>query len=434
MYKRLILKIIKMKKILFITLFFSLLATSCTKEKVDNPTEEEIIKKEEPKDIDVTEVKLDKSELRLTAGDIRNIKATVLPEDAYNKNVVWSSSNNEIASVDYGQITALKEGTATITVKTLDGDKTATCRVIIETQTIEIANITLSEESVTIAVKKTHTLTCNVSPANATDKTIVWKSNDETIATVVDGIITAKSIGITTITVSSANGNVSTNCKLNVTKPDKFGTFTDSRDGKVYKTVIIGDQIWLAENLAYLPQVNKINEGGKTEEYYYVYGYNGSDAGQAKQSSSYKDYGVLYNWDAAKTACPEGWHLASDEEWKTLEIEMGMSQEDADKYNERGSIAGKLKDVNAWTGSVNSNESGFSALPAGYLFYYKEGWECDSEFMLRGKNAKYWTSTPFETNADKAYFRFFSDNNITYRRKTDKDQGYSVRCIKDNNE
>lgn len=434
MYKRLIFKITIMKKILLISLLFSLLTTSCIKEKKDALIEKkEDIKKEEPKDIEVTEVKLNENELRLTIGDIKTIKANVIPEDAYNKNVVWSSSNETIASIDYGQITAIKEGETTISVKTIDGDKTATCKVIINAQTIEIANITISETSISIPIEKTYTLTYNISPANATDKTVVWKSSDENIATVIDGHIIAKSIGIATITVSSVKGNVNSNCRVNVTKLDKFGTFTDSRDNKIYKTVKIGNQIWLAENLAYLPQVNKINEGGKTGKYYYVYGYNGSDATQAKQSSSYKKYGVLYNWEAAIASCPEGWHLASDQEWKTLEMEMGMTLEDADKYNERGSIAGKLKDASAWSGTINSNESGFSAIPAGYLFYYKEGWECDSEFMLRGRNTKFWTSTPFETDINKAYLRFLSDNDITYRRKTDKDQGYSVRCIKNNN-
>lgn len=97
--------------------------------------------------------------------------------------------------------------------------------------------------------------------------------------------------------------------------PNPFGTFTDSRDGKVYNIVTIGKQFWMAENLAYLPSVVDPGTGSYTEPYYSVYGYNGTDVAAAKATENYQTYGVLYNWPAAMTACPEGWHLPSDAEW-----------------------------------------------------------------------------------------------------------------------
>ena len=95
------------------------------------------------------------------------------------------------------------------------------------------------------------------------------------------------------------------------------GTFTDPRDGKVYKTVKIGTQVWMAENLAYLPTVSSKIEWSETSPTYNVYGYQGTSISDAKTTDNFATYGGLYNWPAAVTACPDGWYLPSDEDWKT---------------------------------------------------------------------------------------------------------------------
>ena len=97
------------------------------------------------------------------------------------------------------------------------------------------------------------------------------------------------------------------------------GTFVDSRDGTEYKTIKIGNQTWMAENLKYLPSVVGPATGSSTDPYYYVYGYQGTDVATAKATTNYQNYGVLYNWTAATTACPAGWHLPTDAEWNVLE-------------------------------------------------------------------------------------------------------------------
>ena len=95
-------------------------------------------------------------------------------------------------------------------------------------------------------------------------------------------------------------------------------------DGRSYETILIGNQIWMAENLAYLPAVSPSINGSPTEKHYYVYGYEGSTTTQAKNHSNYQQYGVLYNWEAALTACPDGWRLPSYADWLILEKQMGM--------------------------------------------------------------------------------------------------------------
>jgi uncharacterized protein (TIGR02145 family) len=162
-------------------------------------------------------------------------------------------------------------------------------------------------------------------------------------------------------------------------------TFTDPRDGKVYQTVVIGNQEWMAENLAYLPSVVGPDTGSDTTSYYYVYGYDGTSISAAKATENYATYGVLYNWTAAMNGaessdanpsgvqgiCPDGWHLPSDAEWKQLEMYLGMSETDVNSTGWRGTVeGGKLKEAGTthWAdpNAGANNESGFTALPGGY--------------------------------------------------------------------
>ncbi len=138
------------------------------------------------------------------------------------------------------------------------------------------------------------------------------------------------------------------------------GTFTDSRDGHEYNWIKICNQVWMAENLTYLPSVSPSSAGSYTDPYYYVYGYQGNSVSEAKATSNYATYGVLYNWPATMAGasssstnpcgvqgvCPDGWHLPSDAEWIELEMHLGMSQADADNEGWRGTDeGGKLKET-----------------------------------------------------------------------------------------
>ncbi len=135
--------------------------------------------------------------------------------------------------------------------------------------------------------------------------------------------------------------------KLNESQKSRQGTFTDSRDGKTYKTIRIGNQTWFTENLAY-----KANSG--------CWAYDDKQSNVAK-------FGYLYDWETAKTVCPAGWHLPSDEEWKQLEMALGMTKKEADETGWRGDgIGTKLKSTSGWESNGNgTNASGFNALPAG---------------------------------------------------------------------
>ena len=113
-----------------------------------------------------------------------------------------------------------------------------------------------------------------------------------------------------------------------VIKEDPFkgdsGEFTDTRDSRIYKWVRIGDQVWMAENLKYLPEVQSNADfdakGIDLQPACGVYGYNGSNVGAAKTEDNYNTYGVLYNWYVTEqlNVCPVGWHVPTDDEWTEL--------------------------------------------------------------------------------------------------------------------
>ena len=204
--------------------------------------------------------------------------------------------------------------------------------------------------------------------------------------------------------------------------------FTDTRDSIVYKTVKIGNQCWMAENLAYLPKVYS-SSSGSYGPYYYVYGYQGRSVSAAKATENYSTYGVLYNWYAALEACPAGWHLPSDDEWKELEMFLGMSKSEADSegYRRIDEEGGKLKENGtAHWDSPNTganNESGFTALPGGYRFY-------DGSFSNIGGIGSWWSST--EALSEYAMNRELLYNmRVVARFSILKTCGFSIHCIRD---
>lgn len=225
------------------------------------------------------------------------------------------------------------------------------------------------------------------------------------------------------------------------------GSFIDSRDGKTYKTVKIGGQTFMAENLAYLPAVNPSNTFSFTGYKYYVYGYEGTNVAEAKATSNYINFGVLYNWISAvqgsagsnsvpsgvKGICPDGWHLPSIGEWNNFKqylIDNGYGYGGSGPY-----IAKSLAAKTGWSASLTdgtpgfepekNNSSGFSALAGGIIVYHLFNWQNNSAFWWSATN---YSSTP-ETSAVYVRVDFNSPSFPSYG--TDKSDAFSVRCIKD---
>lgn len=169
--------------------------------------------------IGVTSVTLDKTDLTLDVNDTEKLTVTVNPNDATNKTVTWKSDKPEIVEVDSnGNVTAKAAGTATITA-TVDG-KSVSCKVTVNGQTtVPVASVELNQTTLELIAGKEATLTATVKPDDATNKTVTWSSNNETVATVDNnGKVTAKAAGEAIITAKV--GDKQATCTVTVTKAD----------------------------------------------------------------------------------------------------------------------------------------------------------------------------------------------------------------------
>lgn len=241
--------------------------------------------------------------------------------------------------------------------------------------------------------------------------------------------------GIYQQTFSSAHGCDSL-VSLNLTIDHGF---IDERDGNSYCSLTIGNQVWMAENLRYLPSVNRGSDESWTESRYYVYDYQGTNVDEAKNTYNYSEYGVLYNYIAAQTACPAGWHLPNDSEWTELEIYLENNGHNFDGYIDTDDdrithnvIAKALASTSNWTVSdiqntpgclqEKNNSSRFNGKPAGWK-------TLNGQFAYINENGTWWSSTPYNGHHWDRYLHFTRD--YVTRSHNENHIGMSIRCLQD---
>jgi uncharacterized protein (TIGR02145 family) len=225
------------------------------------------------------------------------------------------------------------------------------------------------------------------------------------------------------------------------------GTFIDARDSKEYKWVFIGQQKWMAENLAWLPAVSPPTTGSETEKLYYVNQYSGTSVEAARATTDYVNYGTIYNWPAAmdgnagssevpsgvRGACPAGWHLPSRGEWMILKSYLANNG-----YGYGGSgfdIAKSMASTSGWDPSTvpgqvgyeqaGNNSSGFNGLPGGGREVINGG-----IFVPQHQYAFWWTSSASDaaqSNCTGLFYALDLMRDAPYL----KSAGMSVRCIAD---
>ncbi len=174
-----------------------------------------------PDPVSVTGVSLNKNATTIAIGASETLTATITPANADNQAVTWSSDNTAVATVNQnGQVTGVAAGTATITVTTQDGNKTAFCTVTVPDPTadpVAVTGVSLNKTSTSLTVGSSETLTATVAPANATNQAVTWSSKNTAVATVnQNGLVTAVAAGTATITVTTADGNKTATCTVTV--------------------------------------------------------------------------------------------------------------------------------------------------------------------------------------------------------------------------
>lgn len=177
--------------------------------------------------VSVTAITLNKSELSLIEGESETLVATVLPDDATDKSVTWSSSNSGVASIDKGKVTALNEGETTIIAKA--GVFSASCIVSVSKRIVPVESISLNKSELNLIEGETETLVATVLPDDATDKNVIWSSSDDSVAYVKGGTVQAVKKGTATITAKA--GDKSTTCLVSVKSDPQNDPiqFADSR-------------------------------------------------------------------------------------------------------------------------------------------------------------------------------------------------------------
>lgn len=323
------------------------------------------------------------SDMTIIMGETQKVDAKTTPEGISLSRFSWSSDKTSVATVNEdGEVTAVTEGTAYITAK-YGSEISKKCKVTVNA--IRVTSVTLSAASYKFrAVNETYQLNATVKPDNASFPKVTWKSSNTSVATVSStGLVTCKSGGSAFIT-ATADNVTSEQCTVFMVET---GTVSDCQ-GHTYKTVKIGNQWWMAENLKCNKYDTRSGKSGTTISTFstsiYDDTWNASYYTDATRTTNYATYeymenlssgqinklGYAYTWTAAtgetfaynKTftgnkqgICPNGWHLPKTEEWLTLDTTIG---DDARLIN---STSGW------WRANCNGSDIyGFNCLPAGY--------------------------------------------------------------------
>lgn len=201
-----------------------------------------------------------------------------------------------------------------------------------------------------------------------------------------------------------------------------YGTMTD-QDGNIYKTITIGTQTWMAENL----RAKTYNDGTEIKNITGKYDWPNLTSGgycnfnNTTNNDTIATYGMLYNWNAVGSGklAPKGWHVSTDAEWTTLTDYLGGESVAGSKLKETGIIHWASQN------SVATNETGFTALPGGWRYE-------DGIFHYMGDYSGFWCANEHEIYTTLSWYRLMHKDGINvFRDFMPKKNGYSVRCVKD---
>lgn len=386
------------------------------------------------------------NDMTLDVFEARKIDYTTVPENIPIQRFTLTSSKTSVATIDAdGMIIAKKVGWTEI-FATL-GDLSAHC--VVKVKEVPVTSVSLDKTEFTFtAVNQTLQLTATVEPIYASYPEITWISSDASVAEVSNtGLVTCKAGGNATI-YAMTNNNKSASCKVSM---PTTGTVRDCQ-GNTYKTVLIGEQWWMAENLKciiYDTQSGKssdpplVNWTIGSKNYYTdatdkANWYSKFDA-QNLTDAQVAKFGYAYSWSAAtgltysneyknydkqQGICPNGWHIPTGTEWITLQKFVNNN-------------AGLLNSTSGWTYEVDNgtDKYGFTALPADMCRTNNDIPNNNGRISYPGAEAVFQTASTNKTGVCLVIFGGYKQATTSQINIVQKDRGEyyaaSVRCVKD---
>ena len=379
-----------MKKIAILLVSAALLPlVSCEKDTQTSPPT--------TADVPVTGVELNVAELELVVGETAVLTATVLPEDATDKTVTWSSSAHEIASVDEnGEVEGLAAGKAVISVTTANGGKTAECTVTVIVPVIPVESVSLDVQQLELGIGETYDLKATVLPENATDKTVSWSSSAPEIVSVDEnGTVEGLAKGDAVITVTTTDGGKTAECAVTVAQTINGYEYVDLGLSVKWAACNIG-----AENPWDYGDYFAWGEIAPKEEY--------SIDNCTTYEVELPDISGNPDYDAAAAIWGGTWRLPNGIEMQELIDECTWE----------------------WTTQEGSNGYEVTGPNGNSIFLPAPGWRIWSSLNDDGNYGGYWISNPYRNYTDFAYSLVFDSTsyNLMWSSRV---YGHSVRPVSD---
>ena len=377
--------------------------------------------------VPVESVSLNKTEYTFNMiGNTMKLTATVLPDDATDKSIEWSSDNEDVATVDAnGRITAKGNGKATIAVATKDQGKTATCVITVSQW---VTSISLDKTSITLNEGQEQTLTATVNPSNAADKSLTWTSSDPSVATVdTEGKVTAISIGTATIMAEAMDGRGKyATCSVTVRKPLGpcpsgavdlgLSVYWGTTNIGASNPEDYGDYFAWGETAPYYSSQSPLTwKNGKTGYDWASYKWcNGSYSTLTKYNTK-SSYGTVVDNktvlepedDVASVKLGGKWRMPTDAEWVEL----------IDKCN--------------WTWTTQNGVNGYkvAATNGNSIFLPAAGCRGYTYLDFADFRGNYWSSSLYSDGPSNAWFVRFSSTDVDDRISSSRCNGRSVRPV-----
>lgn len=341
--------------------------------------------------VPVTDITVAPTTAKVTVGQTVQLTATIVPSNATNKTVVWFSEDKFTASVtNEGLVEGVAVGEATITVTSEDGLHEASCTVTVEAATVPVDGVTLDKTAVFLAVAETMQLTATVTPAEATEKGVVWSSSDASVTVDKNGLVTAVEDGSATIT-ATAEGGSTARCVVTVNKIGSTSFMTAT-------TWTVGQQTWSDMVMASGAR-GKTNFGGGSSGMYLV---------DLRENTGYGD---MFTWEAVdkhkEQLCPAPWSVPTKDDFVTLDKALGGT-------GENGQNNATLMDAYKTT---------WGALMGGICVGSNGG------MYSQGMIGYFWSQT--QIDGDFAYIVQLNGTTVNPVSSTiNKSNGFTVRCVK----